>query len=216
MCTCGPRQQNSEVVSWRRAVWPERKRVLGVYEFVMVLVSVIMGFGITTILDGAISALRADTPWRPGLIHSLWVGALFLFTIHLWLLRWRVSGRAEWTQAEVLAFLYVPVVLFALAKMAFPAKSREVDLTTYLLDNRRVFFGLWIMLYLGLAFGPTVFYEGGAVYADEPFDPRLVLTVTPVLALLAWSTNRKLHLVFAVFWLFLGFVAFARDAGFTG
>jgi hypothetical protein len=182
----------------------------------MVLVSVIMGLGITTILDGTITALRADTPWKPGLIHSLWVLTLFLFTIHLWLLRWQVSSRPAWTQAEILAFLYVPVVLFALAKMAFPAKSGEVDLTAYLLDNRRAFFGLWAMLYLGMAFGPAVFYEAGAVYADDPFDPRLVLVVIPALALLAWSTNRRLHQAFSVFWVLLGLIAFVRDAGFSG
>ena len=187
------------------------------FEFIMVLVSVIMGLGITAILDGTVSALRADTPTKPGLIHGLWVLALFLFSVQLWLLRWRVSTRPGWTLLEVLAFLYVPIVLFALAKLIFPAKGREVQLTTYLLENRRAFFGLWAALYVGFAFYPILFSEGAVTDASATYDPRIMLTFIPLFGLLAWSSNRKLHVVFGLLWVVLGVAGFFfQDAGFSG
>ena len=102
----------------------------------MVLVSIIMGLGITTLLDGTVNALRADTLTKPGLIHGFWVLFLLLFHIATWLLRWRAADRPQWTGPEVVAFLFAPIVLFALASLVFPRETREVDLNTYFIENR--------------------------------------------------------------------------------
>lgn len=162
----------------------------------MVVVSIIMGLGITALLDGTVSALRTDTPARPGLIHMLWVVNLLLWHVQVWLTRWHALDRTEWTRFEVLAFLYLPVVLFALAKVAFPSQGQEVRLTDYLLENRVAFFGLLALLTVGLALGPGIFFEGGVV-PGYGYDPRLTLTGLPVCGLLAWTSNRRIHVVFA-------------------
>ena len=172
-----------------------------------------MGLGITTLLDGAVTALRTDTPTKPGLIHSLWVVSLVFLHVTTWLFRWRAGGRPSWTFGDVLMFLYLPVMLYALARLAFPTQGREVNLTTYLLENRRTFFGVLSLVYIGMSIGPRLFFEGGR--ADPAFDPLWILTVVPFLWLLAWTSNKKVHLALAVFWVFLTFIDFARNTPFA-
>ena len=185
---------------------------LSSFEFIMVLVSIIMGLGITTLLSGTVNALRADTLTKPGLIHGLWVLFLLLFHIATWLLRWRAADRPQWTGPEVVAFLVAPIVLFALASLVFPRETREVDLNTYFIENRRLFFGLLAFLYVAVFVGPFVFYDveafGAAigVEIDATGAALRVLIPVSICGLLAWSSNAKLHLAFAVISLVLALV----------
>ena len=171
----------------------------------MVLVSIIMGIGVTTLLRGTIDLFRADADTRPSAVHLLWVLNLLLLHIVVWIIRWRAGGQAGWSFGEILLFLFVPIILFASAEWVFPPAGREVDLSTYFYDNRRVFFLLQGVLSLAMAIGPTLFFGGtGSSFTD--FGSLFAL---PFVVLLAWSSNKKLHLFGALFWLFsLLFVGF--------
>ena len=161
----------------------------------MVLVSIIMGIGVTTLLRGTIDLFRADSDTRPGAVHLLWVLNVLLVHILVWILRWRAGGQAGWSFGEILAFLFVPIILFASAEWLFPPAGREVDLGTYFYDSRRVFFLLGGGLSLAMAVGPTVFFGGtGSAFTD--FGSLVGL---PITVLLAWSSNKKLHLFGALF-----------------
>jgi hypothetical protein len=165
----------------------------------MVLVSLIMGLGITVLLDGAVNVLRADTKIRPGLIHGLWVLILLLQHVSVWLVRWRASSNPEWTGFEVLFFLLIPVLLFALARLAFPGQSREVNLTSYFMENRLPFFGLQALMVIGYVFGPMVYFEGGTQADQLGLSNLWFLALILWFGLLAWSSNRRFHLASAVF-----------------
>ncbi len=174
------------------------------FEFIMVLVSIIMGLGITTLLSGTVDTLRADTLTKPGLLHGLWVLYLLLLHIGTWLLRWRVADRPQWTGPEVVAFLFAPIVLFALASLVFPRETREVDLNTYFIENRRPFFGLLAVFSVAVLVGPFVFYDveafgaAAGVELDATGTALSILVVVSISGLLAWSSNAKLHLALAV------------------
>jgi len=167
----------------------------------MVLVSIIMGLGITTLLSGAISALRADTPTKPGLIHSIWVTNLLVSHIGVWLLRRQAAGRVEWGGLEVAAFMVTPIILFAMAKLVFPPEGREADLNAYFIDNRKPFFGLFAVLGLATAIGQFLFLGAGEGALDvvTPFYAVVYSLVFVALSLLlGWSSNKRLHLFFAL------------------
>ena len=133
----------------------------------MVLVSIIMGIGVTTLLRGTIDLFRADADTRPSAVHLLWVLNLLLLHIVVWIIRWRAGGQAGWSFGEILLFLFVPIILFASAEWVFPPAGREVDLSTYFYDNRRVFFLLQGVLSLAMAIGPTLFFGGtGSSFTD--------------------------------------------------
>jgi hypothetical protein len=177
----------------------------------MVLVSIIIGLGITTLLSGSVNAFRADSPTRPGLVHSLWV--LYLLNSHVatWLIRWNAAGRIEWAGLEVLAFLILPILLFASAKLIFPSESYASDLTTYFLENRRPFFSLIWLIVVASSFGPYLFFNVAEIAAELGGPASLVSTTISVLValvvclVLAWFPNRKLHLAFAILAAIFGF-----------
>ena len=61
------------------------------FEFIMVLVSIIMGLGIATLLRGVVRSLRPDTTTTPGLVHAIWV--VWVFVMHVG--TWGGAGRSR-------------------------------------------------------------------------------------------------------------------------
>jgi hypothetical protein len=103
-----------------------------------------------------------------------------------------------------LFFLFIPIVLFALAKLVFPPEGREVHLTTYFYEIRRPFFSLLALVCVAAAIGPLFFFEGQV--AIEGISSLATLIGVPGCGLLAWSSNRKLHLACVIPLLLLGLV----------
>ena len=188
----GP-SDNQEFI--RRLLSPERAETL---------------VGITTLLEGTVNALRPDTATRPGFVHAAWVFFLLYNHVWIWLARWRASSRPEWTVLAVLSFLFVPIVLFALAKLVFPPEGREVHLTTYFREIHRPFFSLLALMTVAMAIGPLFFFEGGV--ALEGISSLWTLLGLPVFGLLAWSPNRRLHLAAAILFLLSTLAGLASDA----
>ncbi len=167
------------------------------FEFVMVIVSIILGLGITTLLRGTVNVLRAGSEMTPGLLHGLWVALLLLFHVGLWSIRWNAEPRTEWPFGVLLVFLFAPITLYALAELVFPPPGRPVDLTEHFLDNRRSFFGLLTLTSLATIFGPFVFYGGPAEIFPGAGSPGYwagQLALVLLWAFLAFSRNKRVHL----------------------
>ena len=100
-------------------------------------------------------------------------------------------------------FLLQPILYYTQAELLFPRGEREVKLSEYFIENRRPFFTLAILGYLGAAFGPFLFYEGVGPALDGGNAGRLVaygvLSIVS-LALLS-SKSVRLHTTWAVVYL---------------
>jgi ACR3 family arsenite efflux pump ArsB len=165
------------------------------FEYVTVIVSIIVGLSIARLLTGAVSVMRVDTPTKPRLLHSIWIGALLLQNVYLWSLRWSGSTRNDWSYGLVVMFLVTPIIYYALAELLFPARGDEVDLNEYFLDNRRAFFGLIILSHVAAAASPFLFYDG---FHPAGTDLTRNVVMIPIMGLLAWTRNEKAHLLWAV------------------
>lgn len=166
------------------------------FEYVMVVVSIIIGLAITTLLTGAVSALRVDTQVRPGWLHGLWVLQILVMTIALWAIRWSGVARTDWSISVVLAYLFMPIAYYVIASLLFPPEGAEVSLDDYFLENRRAFFGILILTNLAGYLGPFLFYDGTRpVAAEWP----TTLGFIPVHAFLAWTSDRRAHLAWVIF-----------------
>lgn len=176
----------------------------------MVIVSIIMGLSVTIVLRGAVNALRTDSPTTPGYVHGLWVVTVLLQNIGLWSLRWSGEQREVWPFYILVAFLFLPILFYAQAELLFPRADRKVNLTDYLIENRRPFFALVILGVLAAGVGPFFFYEG--VDPVSGGDQRAVLISYVVIAILnvppLISKNVRLHAIWAalslagVLWVF--------------
>jgi len=180
----------------------------------MVIVSIIMGLSITIVLRGAINALRTDSPTTPGFVHGLWVAAVLLQNIGLWSLRWSGEQREVWPFGTLVAFLFLPILYYAQAELLFPRAGREVNLTDYLIENRRPFFSLVILGCLGAAVGPFLFY--GGVDPLGRGDQRAQVIVYVVTAILSVppliSKNLRLHAIWVAFYLAMLLLAFSTSS----
>ena len=172
------------------------------FEYVMVIVAIIMGFGITTLLKGAVGAMRSESTLTPGLIHSLWVAAILIQHVVLWSVRWNGERREDWPAIVLFFYLLLPILYYTQAELLFPGGEREVKLSEYFIENRRPFFTLAILGYLGVAFGPLLFYEGvGSAFFTDGRRFAIFGALSIVSLALLSSRSVRLHTTWALLYL---------------
>jgi L-ascorbate metabolism protein UlaG (beta-lactamase superfamily) len=164
------------------------------FEFIMVLVSIIMGLGIANLLRGVIRSLRPDTRSAPSLVHSIWVAWVFVMHVAVWGGRWLMAERVVWTFGDLLGFLLVPILLFALSELAFPPERAQTDLQGYYYRIRGRFFGVAAALMLSMAWSSI------SLFGFAVLDGRTLsfASVAPVFVVLALVPHRRLHLATSI------------------
>ena len=117
-----------------------------VFEFVMVLVSIIIGLGLARMLDGVLRILRAGRPYGVYWVHSVWFALTLFEMIWHWAYRWTFyRGQLEWTVFELLFFLLPTILLFLASGLLFP-EGAVAPLREYYYRLRQPFFAVFISL----------------------------------------------------------------------
>lgn len=170
------------------------------FEYLSVLVSIIVGLALTQLLSGAarLIQLRRRVAMDPATL--LWMATLFLINIQVWWVAFERRASDQWTFFSFLLYLLIPIVLFLLSYLVLPDLGDEdrPDLRRNFDDNRGWFFGL-------LAALPAVsladqFLRDGGVRADLDAAFRVVFML---LALVVGRIrNARFH-----FWNALGVLA---------
>ena len=131
---------------------------MGLFEFLMVLVSIIGGLGVTEILTGAARTLRSRTSVRLYWVHLFLVVALFLALLQQWWETWGLRDESEWSFPALLLLLGAPVCLFLMAHLVFPEPVEKADFEDYYYQQMRP---IWILgavaVTASTAFRPLVF-----------------------------------------------------------
>lgn len=157
------------------------------FEYVMVLVSIIIGLGMAHILlgIGGIVDRRSGggDDLRLSVAHGTWLGSVFAWMIMFWWWEFRWSElQPEWTMGLYLFLVIYAVGLFLLAVVLVPRHWDGVaDLNEYFLRRRVSFYALLIV-----ATGLDVvdgYLKGGwdyVVHAGGPFIWILWIGTIPV------------------------------------
>lgn len=90
------------------------------FEYLSVLVSIILSFGIIRLLEGLPAALKRGGGF---LIQGLWVIVVLWLHIHVWWVLWSYRGAA-WNYPRFLIALASPLLLYSLAITLVP---RDLD-----------------------------------------------------------------------------------------
>jgi hypothetical protein len=159
---------------------------VNVFEFLLVVLAIVLGLGIAELLGGVVRILRGDLA-SSGL-HALWVVIVFQLQVQLAWGLWGLRSREAWRYPEFLLLLLGPVVLYLTAAVLFPSASSErADL--HLLRRRRSFFVLNIGYVTVTALYGWLLYDQG-----WPLGPTLMrLAVIVVLGTLALTEKRAIH-----------------------
>ena len=159
------------------------------FEFVMVLMSIIVGLGMATLLTGVADLIRARRSIRPYWVHALIIAMVFLALAQVWWESWGLHAVAEWSFLGLLMMLGGPICLFLISHLLFPESVSGVDLAEYYFEVSSV---VWLLgaatTLIGTSLGPIAF--GGPLFDVGNLASVPTLLICLVLAV---SRNRRLH-----------------------
>ncbi len=131
---------------------------MSLFEFLMVLVSIIVGLGIAEILTGVARMIRCRDSITSYWVHSLAVVLVFLALLQQWWEAWGLRDTVEWTFGSLLLMLAGPVGLNLIAHLLFPERMQGANVRDYYFGaGRAVWTIAAITVLLATLFRPVVF-----------------------------------------------------------
>lgn len=125
------------------------RRHVDAFSYLSVLISIILGLGVTHLLSGVGRIIeRRDrvTPYWPAFV---WAAVLFILHVQTWWVMFGLRTHPGWTFGAFLAVLVQPAVLYLLAVLVFPpglGDDAPVDMRANYYRQAPWFFGLAILL----------------------------------------------------------------------
>ncbi len=116
------------------------------FDYVMVLVSIVIGLGMTTVLSNLATLMHARQRvvlYWPAIAWAIWV--LFVDVQHWWAL-WGAHSATHWNLGGFVLTLLVPIELFLLAALVLPPRDEgeTIDLGAWFFQNRMWFYAVLV------------------------------------------------------------------------
>ncbi len=176
------------------------------FGYVSVIISVVIGLGLSQILTGVVDLFKARKRVRFYWVHLLWVALTFVGHIFLWWTMWNMRSIGAWNFFSFLVLLLAPVLLYVAAAFLIPKveAGERVDLREFFYENQRPFFGV------NAAFTALMGVQNW-VHTGRPSPPLVTSTLAVWFVLLcvsAFVKNARYHAAFALLMglLFLAFI----------
>jgi hypothetical protein len=153
------------------------------FEYVSVLISIVLGLGITQVVSGTADLIhqweRVKLYWP----HMLLVILIFFLHIQEWWVLFELRNNMQWRIPTFFMTILYPICLFILARILFPvAQSDEpIDIKAFYFANYRKFF-LMIAVLAFVSFIDNVFIHGYPVSTQA--IPLVLMSV------MTWGTVR--------------------------
>lgn len=180
------------------------------FDYLTVLISIIMGLAIANLLSGAVRLMHARHRLRVYWPTLVWAVILFIVTTQHWWSEFSLHDKLDWTFGGFLATLIIPVDLYLLCALVLPHRDdgdlTEIDLRAWYFTNRRSFFALLIIL-APLSYVEELLTTGGV---HKPLVETVLLGTMALVLLVGLLTRRaRVHasiaLVFSI--LLISYVA---------
>lgn len=146
------------------------------FEYLSVLVSIILSFGIIRLLEGLPVVFKRE---RGYVIQGLWVVIVLWLHIHVWWVLWSYSTDVTWNYLRFLILLADPLLLYSLAITLVP---RDLVPTGSWRDH---FYGIRVRLFVLLAAWMGAVSVANWQLLETPFLSRIRLGHLGFIALCA-------------------------------
>ncbi|HKP35694.1 MAG TPA: hypothetical protein VJT71_02460 [Pyrinomonadaceae bacterium] len=112
------------------------------FGYVSVIISVVIGLGLSHLLTGAAELVKARRRVSFYWVHLVWIALTFVGHIFLWWTMWNLRLIRNWNFFSFLLLLMAPVLLFVSAAFLTPKIERDesIDLRNYFYENHSAFF----------------------------------------------------------------------------
>ena len=166
-------------------------------EYILVLLSIVVGLGMTHLLSGAAEILQHSGNSRPYWVHTAWMLNLFVTIIHFWWWEFRLVRITTWTFLPYAYVVCYAVLVYLVVAFLMPQPlGAGTDLKTYYYSHRKWFFGTMALIQV-FDFGDTLVKGWGYFLGLGPEYLVRNLAVT-VLCLVAIRTrNETFHGILA-------------------
>lgn len=173
---------------------------MGVFEYLGVILSVILGLGLTHLLAGVSKIIHHRRTLTISWIQLMWTVNVLMYIVIIWWGMFWWSEQQEWSFFLFLLLLSYAIVLFLAASLLYPWEFPDnFDFDAHFFDTRPWFFSVFILAWC-IDIPETVLKSDGGL-RDLPQAYLWMVAAQITLGLIGalWS-NRKYHQFFAVFW----------------
>ncbi len=161
---------------------------MDLFEFILIITSVIYAMALAQILSGVSRLAQTDATIRWYSPHTIWITILFVWIALVWWSVWEFRS-IEWTFPSYLYMLIAPTLVFFTCSLLIPQGlgKHELDLESHFIRIRRPFLG-------SFAFATFAAVIDGSVLADEPiwFPTRIGHAALIISVLVGLCTDNKL------------------------
>jgi len=166
------------------------------FEYVSILVSIILGLGITQILSAFSDLLYDFKKVKFYWPHSLWIAFIFFLHIQDWFITWQLRNKMVWHLPELFFILMYPVSLFIAAKILIPShdKDESEDMKMYYQNQFPMLFFI-----VGISILISIFFN--IFFLEKPFVqqfPLFVFLLVMFLGALRKIENELFHKMIAL------------------
>lgn len=164
---------------------------MSLFEFLMVLVSIIIGLGIAEILKGIAQLFRHRDSISIFWVHIVLIIFVFTALLQQWWEIWGLHDVIDWTFAGLLLMLSGPIGLFLIAHLLFPQQLRNADFEDYYFGAMHPIWWLAILtVVLATLFRPII--TGDELFVIDNMTSMFSFLGFAVLAL---TKNRLAHMI---------------------
>ena len=115
------------------------------FEYIAVLVSLVLGLGIANILTGLGRMINRRNEFAIDKVHFIWSLALFVVLVLNWWVFFQNRDWTDWSFEYFLAIIVWAVIFYLMTVVLFPnASDGERDFGRVFVQNRSWFLGLFI------------------------------------------------------------------------
>lgn len=110
---------------------------MSLFEFLMIMISIIIGLGISDVLTGVARCIRCRDTIQGYWVHSVLIALILVALLQQWWEIWGLHGVSEWNLIGLVMMLSGPVGLYLIAHLVFPEPVRGANLREYYYGEMR-------------------------------------------------------------------------------
>ena len=149
---------------------------MDLFEYLVVMVSIVLGLGVTQVLRGLGKVVRSHSRFPPVII---WAILLFYLHVQVWWGMWDLSEVTSWNMFSFYLVIAIPCSMFAAVELLLPLNSGDhTDWEAHFFTVRNWFLGA-ICLFSIVAI-MTTYYLGNVPLTHPYRIIQLTVTVTAI------------------------------------
>lgn len=172
-----------------------------VYSHLRILLSLILGLGITRILTGLSRLIQAPSARPATAAHVVWSLALLLNAVHVWWFEFALRDLPVWHFGIYIIVLLNAFVLFLMASLLFPDVSHSHPGSEDYFMERHGWFFVLFGLYFVMDLTDT-WIKGAAYFAHLGPEYLIRAGIAVTIAVIAtFATTPRLLMILGLIWL---------------